>query len=46
MSTIIDVLKEATKDILSEETLKDIETVFNTSVNEKVELHVNKALTE
>jgi hypothetical protein len=46
MSNISDVLKEATKDILSEDTLKEIENVFNTSVNEKVELHVKKALTE
>jgi len=44
MSKIVDVLKEATKDILSEETLKEIETVFNTAVNERVELHVKKAL--
>lgn len=46
MSNISDVLKEATKDILSEETLKEIENVFNTTVNERVELHVKKALTE
>lgn len=46
MSNISEVLKEATKDILSEETLKEIENVFNTTVNERVELHVKKALTE
>jgi len=46
MSNISEVLKEATKDFLSEETLKEIENVFNTTVNERVELHVKKALTE
>lgn len=40
------ILKEATKDILSEEILKEIEAAFNSSVNEKVSLHVEKALTE
>lgn len=48
MSTtaIQDTLKEATKDILSEDNLKEIEAAFNASVNDKVELHVKKALTE
>ena len=44
--TIKSILKEATQDLLSEEVLNDIETVFNAKVNEKVELHVTKALTE
>lgn len=44
MSKIVDVLKEATKDILTEDTLKEIENVFNVAVNERVELHVKKAL--
>lgn len=46
MSKIVDVLKEATKDILTEETLKEIENVFNQAVNERVEVHVKKALTD
>jgi hypothetical protein len=40
------LLKEATKDILSDEILKEIESAFNESVKEKVQLHVEKALTE
>jgi len=44
--TIKSILKEATQDLLSEEVLNDIEAVFNAKVNEKVELHVTKALTE
>lgn len=40
------ILKEATKDLLSEEVLKEIEDAFNASVQEKVQLHVTKALTE
>jgi hypothetical protein len=43
---IADTLKEATKDILTEDVLKEIEAAFNTSVNEKVKLHVEKALLE
>jgi len=43
---ITDVLKEATKDILTEDVLKEIETAFNSAVTEKVEIHVKKALTE
>jgi hypothetical protein len=39
-------LKEAAKDILTEDVLKEIETAFETSVNEKVKLHVEKALNE
>lgn len=46
MSNITDALKEATKDILSEENLKEIQTAFETAVNEKVKLHVEKALIE
>jgi len=45
-STITTVLKEATEGILSEEALKEIENAFNESVNERVKLHVDKALTE
>lgn len=44
--TIMEQLKEATKDILSEESLGDIETAFNEAVSEKVQLHVEKALME
>ena len=40
------ILKEATQDLLSEEVLKEIENAFNTAINEKVQLHVTKALTE
>ena len=43
---ITDTLKEATKDILSEENLKEIETAFNSAVTEKVNIHVKKALME
>lgn len=43
---ITDVLKEATKDILTEDVLKEIENAFNASVNEKVKIHVEKALIE
>jgi hypothetical protein len=43
---ITDALKEATKDILTEDVLKEIEAAFNTSVNEKVKIHVEKALLE
>lgn len=45
-STITTVLKEATEGILSEEALKEIENAFNESVNERVKLHVDKALAE
>ena len=43
---VIEQLKEATKDILSDESLNDIEAAFNEAVNEKVQLHVEKALME
>jgi hypothetical protein len=39
-------LKEATKDILTEETLKEIETAFNEAVEAKALIHVEKALNE
>lgn len=40
------ILKEATQDLLSEEVLNEIENAFNASVQEKVQIHVTKALTE
>ena len=43
---ISQVLKEATKDILTEEVLSEIEAAFEASVNEKVTLNVTKALNE
>jgi hypothetical protein len=43
---ITDLLKQATNNILSEEVLNEIETAFNNSVNEKVKIHVEKALAE
>ena len=43
---VVDVLKEATKDILSEQTLNEIQQAFEASVNEKVKIHVEKALAE
>jgi hypothetical protein len=43
---VTDILKEATKDILSEDILKEIETAFNATVNDKVKIHVEKALNE
>jgi len=43
---ISDLLKAATKDILTEDVLKEIESAFETSVSDKVNLHVEKALTE
>ena len=46
MNTITDVLKEAAGDILTEDTLQKIETVFNEAVEEKAALHVEKALVE
>ena len=45
-NNISQVLKEATKDILTEDVLKEIEAAFEASVNEKVNLHVTKALNE
>jgi hypothetical protein len=41
-----DVLKEAAKDILSEETLNELQNMFNDAVSAKVKLHVEKALIE
>ena len=46
MKEVKDVLKEATKDILSEETLNELQSIFNEAVNTKVKLHVEKALIE
>jgi hypothetical protein len=43
---VVDVLKEATKDILTEQTLNEIQQAFESSVNEKVKIHVEKALAE
>lgn len=44
--TITSVLKEATEGILTEQALSEIETVFEQSINERVALHVEKALAE
>ena len=44
--TITSVLKEATEGILNEDALSEIETVFEQSINERVALHVEKALAE
>ncbi|NBP02512.1 MAG: hypothetical protein EBU90_20815 [Proteobacteria bacterium] len=46
MSNITETLKAATKDILTEDVLKEIENAFNATVTEKVNIHVKKALTE
>lgn len=46
MKGIKSILKEATQDLLSEEVLKEIEDAFNSTVAEKVQIHVTKALTE
>jgi len=43
---ISDLLKNATNEILSEEVLKEIENAFNKSVQDKVKIHVEKALAE
>ena len=43
---ITQALKEATKDILTEETLQEIETAFNQAVEAKALIHVEKALNE
>lgn len=45
-NNISSVLREATKDILTEDVLKEIEAAFNSTVNERVQLHVEKALSE
>lgn len=46
MKDIKTILKEATQDLLSEDVLNEIENAFSTAVNDKVQLHVTKALTE
>ena len=46
MNNITDVLKEAAGDILTEEVLEQIETIFNEQVDEKATLRVEKALVE
>lgn len=46
MKDIKTILKEATQDLLSEDVLNEIESAFTTAVNDKVQLHVTKALTE
>lgn len=43
---ISQILKEATKDILTEDVLQEIEAAFNTAVEQKSMLHVEKALNE
>lgn len=40
------LLKEATQGILTDETLGQIQEAFDTAVNERVKIHVEKALTE
>lgn len=46
MNNITDVLKEAAGDILTEDILAQIETIFNESVEQRVALQVEKALVE
>jgi len=46
MKEVKDVLKSAAKDILTEETLNELQNIFNEAVSEKVKLHVEKALLE
>lgn len=43
---IKDLLKKSTNDLLSEESLEQITKAFETAVNEKVKVHVDKALVE
>lgn len=43
---ISEVLKEATKDILTEDVLKEIEAAFDVAVEQKALIHVEKALNE
>jgi len=43
---ITQILKEATKDILTEDVLKEIETAFNSAVEDRTLIHVEKALSE
>jgi hypothetical protein len=46
MNEITPQLKETFKDILSEESLKEIQSAFDAAVGNKVKLHVEKALME
>lgn len=41
-----ELLKEVTKDILSEESLNQIQEAFDAAVSERVDIHVEKALVE
>lgn len=41
-----ELLKEVTKDILSEDSLAQIQEAFDAAVNERVDIHVEKALVE
>lgn len=43
---ITNLLKEATQGILTDQTLNQIQEAFDTAVNERVKIHVEKALTE
>jgi len=45
-NNISELLKAATKDILTEDVLKEIETAYEASVDAKARLHVEKALNE
>ena len=45
-TNITSLLKEATQDIVSEENLKQIQEAFDSAVEEKASLHVEKALAE
>ena len=44
--TVNAILKEATEGLLTDETLGLIEEAFNSAVNERAQLHVEKALIE
>ncbi len=46
MENIANILKEATNDVLTEETLQTIQEAFNSAVEERASLHVEKALVE
>jgi hypothetical protein len=46
MSNIAEHLKEATNDLLTDDALQQIEEAFNKAVDDKVSLHVEKALLE
>ena len=43
---ISELLKEATNGLLNEKTLNEIQTAFEGAVNERVKIHVEKALVE